>query len=544
MKALTVLFAVWRSRLGYLLLGLVVAELSLCSLFLLMGQTGSRLAGAILGTGLGFGVLRFVGSSRIVLRYVERLLTHDAMFRALADIRVWFYKRLSKGAAAGLGFRRSGDLLSRLVSDVQSLDNLYLRILIPLITALITLPIIFVVCLQASIVLACFVTLLCAVVSFALPAITAFMAYRTGPSLLKAHASLQNRALDLASGLREVRIFDVHERMRKKLIDDQEHLYTLQRKQGRRMVLAHAVSLLFTRLGVVVVLCACMGVLHTHADALMGVTILFVVMSALDSIVDLPRAGLLAGQTVHAAERVVAITDEKTLSSQGKEIIPQRFDVQCDRVSFGWKAGAPIIKNVSFTIKAGERAVLLGPSGAGKSTLVALLLKVVEPQKGHITFGGVDTKHVSNASLREKVAWLSQTSHLFDDTIRNNLLLGRKDVTEEALWEALERAQIAQFVRSLPDGLECWIGENGSRLSGGQGRRIALARVLLSNAPFLILDEPCAGLDRDTERAFIETLNTLDRQKTILLITHRLTGIERLDHMWRCEDGRLYAQPL
>lgn len=146
--------------------------------------------------------------------------------------------------------------------------------------------------------------------------------------------------------------------------------------------------------------------------------------------------------------------------------------------------------------------------------------------------------------VRERIAWLSQASHLFDDTIRSNLLLGRENISDEAMWAALEQAQIADFVRSLPDGLDSWIGENGSHISGGQGRRIALARVLLSDAPVLILDEPGTGLDVETERAFLATLNSLDRSRTILLITHRLTGVEQLDHLWTVQDGRLTSHAL
>ncbi|GBQ08990.1 thiol reductant ABC exporter subunit CydC [Saccharibacter floricola] len=544
MKAMAVIFGVWRSRLGYLLLGLVIAELSICSVLLLMGQTGNRLAAAIIGTGLGYGVLQAVGSSRIVLRYLERLITHDAMFRALTDLRVWFYRRLSKGAAAGLGFRRSGDLLSRLVSDVQSLDNLYLRIIIPLATAVITLPIVFWVCLQDSFALACCVSILFAVIAFGLPALMALVSYRQGPALQKAQASLQNQALDLASGLRETRIFDADERMQDRLIGKQDALYALQKKQGHAMVFAHAVAAFLARLGIAVVLCACMGAFFTRPEALVGVTILFVITTALESVTDLPRAGFLAGQTLHAAERVVAVSDESGPTSHGTATLPAQFDVQCEQVTFGWHAEAPVLTDVSLHLRKGERAVLLGPSGSGKSTLAALLLKVASPQKGRILFGGVDSADVNDGALREKVAWLSQSSHLFDDTVRHNLLLGRENFSDSQLWQALEQAQVADFVRSLPEGLDSWIGENGSRLSGGQGRRIALARVLLSSAPLLILDEPAAGLDIETERAFLETLNGLHSQQTILLITHRLTGVERLDHIWRCENGRVFAQPL
>jgi ATP-binding cassette subfamily C protein CydC len=184
---------------------------------------------------------------------------------------------------------------------------------------------------------------------------------------------------------------------------------------------------------------------------------------------------------------------------------------------------------------------LLGPSGAGKSTVAALALKVVQPQQGKVLLGGVDVATLPAAEVRSRIAWLSQATHLFDDTIRANLLLGRPDAEEAALWRALDAAEIGDFVRSLPDQLDTWLGEGGARASGGQGRRIALARTLLTEAPILILDEPCAGLDIATERAFFATLNALPAGRTMVLIAHRLTGLERLDRIWRLSGGHAVA---
>ena len=158
-----------------------------------------------------------------------------------------------------------------------------------------------------------------------------------------------------------------------------------------------------------------------------------------------------------------------------------------------------------------------------------------------MTLGGVDLARLSEEAVRARFAWVGQDSHLFDDSIRNNLLLGRPDADEAALWSALEQAQIADLVRSLPGGLECWLGESATRVSGGQARRLALARALLSEAPILILDEPCAGLDADTERQFLLTLNETAAGRSVILIVHRLLGVERLDRIWRLQDGRAVA---
>ena len=545
MTQLRSLWNVWKGRWVRLFVGLILAELSVCSVFLLMGQTGSRLGLIAVGGAAAFGLLRFAGGLRVILRYFERLVTHDATFHVLADIRLWFYRQLAGGAAAGLGFRRSGDMLSRLVADVQSLDSLYLRILVPLAAALLSLPIVILICLRGSFLLALCIGLLFCLTAFVLPAFMARLSYRWGPELQRTQADMNSQALDLVGGMRELRIFGQEDVATERFLAAEEAFYRMQRRRDRAMAHVHALALLLTRLGVVCALCGCAGLVFPKEQAVMGITVLFVVMTALDNIVDLPRAGLLCGQVLHAAERVAEATampqgtpDEGTLPA------PAGHEIEVRNVTFGWTEDRPVLKNVSLRLREGERTALIGPSGAGKSSLAALLLKVMSPGQGSITLGGENIADVRTEMVREKVAWLSQASHLFDDTIRSNLLLGRDDISDDAMWAALEQAQIADFVRSLPDGLDSWIGENGSHISGGQGRRIALARVLLSKAPVLILDEPGTGLDAETERAFLSTLNGLDRSRSILLITHRLTGVEQLDHLWTIQDGSLTSRSL
>jgi ATP-binding cassette subfamily C protein CydC len=184
---------------------------------------------------------------------------------------------------------------------------------------------------------------------------------------------------------------------------------------------------------------------------------------------------------------------------------------------------------------------VLGPSGSGKSTIAALLLKVAAPQSGAILLGRTTISTLTAAAVRARVGWLSQTTHLFDDTIRANLRLARPNADDAALWAALDAARIGDVVRALPDGLDTWVGEGGARFSGGQGRRLALARALMSPAPILILDEPCAGLDADTERAFLATLNEVAEGRTVILIAHRLIGVEKLDRIYRLSGGRAVA---
>ena len=163
------------------------------------------------------------------------------------------------------------------------------------------------------------------------------------------------------------------------------------------------------------------------------------------------------------------------------------------------------------------------------------------PRSGQIRLGGVDIATLPTALVRARIGWLGQTTHLFDDTIAANLLLARPDADETALWAALDAARIGDVVPALPERLDTWVGEGGTRFSGGEGRRLALARALLSTAPILILDEPCAGLDAEAERSFLQTLNETAADRTVILITHRLIGIERLDRIFRLSGGKAVA---
>jgi ATP-binding cassette subfamily C protein CydC len=221
---------------------------------------------------------------------------------------------------------------------------------------------------------------------------------------------------------------------------------------------------------------------------------------------------------------------------------PRGHALRFEAVSFRWQEDRrPVFDGLSLELPEGAHAALLGPSGAGKSTLAALALKVARPASGRVLLGDADYATLPAAEIRRHIAWLGQTTHLFDDTIGANLRLARPDADEAALWAALAAARIADSVAALPDRLDTWVGEGGTRFSGGQGRRLALARALLSPAPILILDEPCAGLDAATERAFLATLNEAAAGRSVLLITHRLIGVERLDRIWRLAGGKAIA---
>ncbi|NIE79896.1 thiol reductant ABC exporter subunit CydC [Asaia sp. As-1742] len=544
-KALGVILRVWRPYGGRLLLGLILSALALLSGMALMWNAGARVTSLALGMGAGLGLLRAFGGARIVLRYAERLFAHDAMFRALAALRVWFFRNLASGAAAGLGFRRAGDLLNRLVGDVELLDNLYLRIAMPMLGIALSLPVIAFVAGYANWRFGLALSGLFLVAAGVVPVVSARRAASRSAVILHAESSLRVAAVDLATGLREARAFGGESRLAERLMIEEARLHDAQLDQARAMAGAGAVSYLCGQAALVLILIGLAGFGKLTLDYLSGIALIFLTGMIFESIGTLARTSVLATQVGQAAQRVVEVAEAKPSAAGTHCPAPEAGDLVLRDVTFGWDpARAPVLRDINLTIRAGEHIALVGPSGAGKSSLAALLLKVAHPQSGQILFGGHDLSTIDTTSLRGQIGWLSQSTHLFADTIRNNLLLGREGVGDEALWAALERAEMAETVQALPDGLDSWVGEGGTRLSGGQGRRIALARTLLRDTPIVILDEPATGLDSVTERAFLRTLGRTMQGRTVILIAHRLTGLENLDRAWRIEAGSLTPLPL
>ena len=529
------ILGLWRGRAVWLVAGVLVSLAGLAASVGLMAASGAMIGSVALGAMLGGPLLlRGLGIARVLLRYAERMVTHDAMFRALSDLRVWFFRCLARGSAGGLGFRRAGDLLARLVGDIEALDGLYLRILVPLAGACLLLPVLVIVIGRDAPLLAAAIGGLFLLAGFVLPWFSARAAQDAGDRLARASGGLRIAALDALTGLREVRAFAAEGRMLALVQAREASLLAAQHALAGRTALASAGAFL----------CGQAAMLAVLVDPTASVVAAFLVVAGFEAIGGLPRAGALLGHAAAAARRVLEAADAPVPVPDPAVLapMPSGTRLRFDCVGFRWQPDRPLVfDGLTLDIPRGARVALLGPSGVGKSTLAALALKVAAPLSGRVLLGETDIASLAADSVRARIGWLSQATHLFDDTIRNNLLLARPEATEAELWAALQAARIAEVVRALPDGLDTWVGEGGARFSGGQGRRLALARALLSTAPILILDEPCAGLDAATEREFLGVLNDTAEGRTVILITHRLTGVERLDRIFRLSGGKAVA---
>lgn len=529
--------ALWRPHFSRLLFGAALSLAALTAALLLLGASGARLGlGAMVAS---LVVLRSAGAARVILRYGERVATHDAMFRALADVRVWFFAGLVRLGGGGIGMGRTGDLLARLVGDVEALDGLYLRILMPLAGLLVLIPVVTVVGLGVSPGVGVVAAALVVVAGLVLPALAASRARVAGAAVATGRAGLRTAALDLLTGLREVRAFGAGGRMLALVQAREAEQHRAERVLARRLAVFGGLALLCGQLATV-------AVLTRLGQAPLGAVLvaLLVFATAFETAGGLARAGAGAGLVSASAARLVETADQPPPLPDpiAASPTPTGTALRFEAIRFGWDSRrAPTLDGFSLSLPEAMHAALVGPSGSGKSTLAALALKVATPAAGRVLLGGTDIANLPAEVVRARIGWLSQASHLFDDTLRANLLLARPDATEPLLWDALAAAGVADFVRTLPAGLGSWVGEAGAAVSGGQARRLVLARALLSPAPVLLLDEPCAGLDAATERAFYATLADAARGRSVLLLVHRLTGAERIERVWRLQGGHAVA---
>ncbi|WP_343894906.1 ATP-binding cassette domain-containing protein, partial [Craurococcus roseus] len=278
------------------------------------------------------------------------------------------------------------------------------------------------------------------------------------------------------------------------------------------------------------------------ARAVLAVAAVFLLAATAEPMGMLPRAGASLAAAAAAARRLFEAADTRAPVAEpwdAPAAMPAGHAVRFEGVGFAWAPDRPpVFAGLDLEVPEGARLCVLGASGSGKSSLAALLLKLAAPGAGRVTLGGVDIAYLPAEEVRRRVACLAQDARLFDDSIAANLRIAAPAAPDAALWRALDRAGIGELVRALPDGLSTGCGEGGARFSGGQARRLALARVLLSAAPVVVLDEPTAGLDADAERAFLETLEEATSGRTVVLLAHRLTGAERPTRVVRLAGGR------
>ncbi|MFJ2233192.1 thiol reductant ABC exporter subunit CydD [Streptomyces sp. NPDC087859] len=536
-------------RRGSLALALLLGSLALGSAVGLMATSGWLISRAsqqppVLYLMVAVTATRAFGIGRAVFRYAERLVSHDAVLRMLADTRVAVYRRLERLAPAGLRRTRRGDLLSRLVADVDALQDYWLRWLLPAGAALAVsavsvgftawlLP-------EAGAVLA--VGLLAAGVG--VPSVTGAVARRAERRLAPARGVLATRVTDLLTGTAELAVAGALSARTADARQADGVLARIASRAATATALGDGLTALVS--GLTVAATALVGAQGVADGRLSGVTMAVVVLTplaAFEAVLGLPLAVRYRQRVRKSAERVYEVLDAPEPvrePERPREAPASPFPVVVQGLSARYAGqGRDALAGLDLTLTQGRRIAVVGPSGSGKTTLAQVLLRFLDAEAGSYTLGGVDAYALDGDDVRRFVGLCAQDAHLFDSSLRENLLLAKKDATEDDLRDALGRARLLEWADGLPDGLDTLVGEHGARLSGGQRQRLALARALLADFPVLVLDEPAEHLDLPTADALTADLLAATEGRTTLLITHRLAGLEGVDEVIVLDGGRV-----
>ncbi|MER7656453.1 thiol reductant ABC exporter subunit CydD [Streptomyces albidoflavus] len=548
-SALVRVRAAGREARGRLILSLVLGSLALGSAVGLMATSGYLISRAsqqppVLYLMMAVTATRAFGIGRAVFRYAERLVSHDVVLRMLADTRVAVFRRLERLAPAGLRGTRRGDLLSRLVADVDALQDYWLRWLLPAGWAALvsTVSVLFMTWLlpAAGAVLA--IGLLAAAVG--VPLVSGGFARRAERRLAPARGALAIRVAEVLTGTGELTVAGALAHRTARTGDADRELTRIRARGAAANALGAGLTAVIT--GLTTVAAAYVGIRGVSAGALDGVALAVVVLTplaAFEAVTALPLAVQFRQRVRRSAERVHEVLDAPVPVTEPEAAGPapeSPFPMELRGVAARHPGQArDALTGIDLTVTEGRRIAVVGPSGSGKTTLAQLLLRFLDPRTGSYTLAGASAPGLDGDDVRRLVGLCAQDAHVFDSTLRENLLLADRSATEARLREVLGRARLLEWAETLPQGLDTPVGEHGARLSGGQRQRLALARALLAGFPLLVLDEPAEHLDLETADRLTADLLAATRGRTTLLITHRLAGLEAVDEILVLDEGRI-----
>lgn len=555
MKPLFPFLSLYRNHFGRLLLGTILAITSLSASIGLLSLSGWFLAASFLvGSTILFNFfypssgVRGLAIGRTISRYLERLVTHDATFRVLAELRISVFKKLIPLSPSGLNRFRNSELLNRLVADVDTLDTLYLNLLSPFISAIMVITFM---AIGLSFVSGLLTIIICGTLLallFIFPAIFYRLGQKSGKKIIQARAEYRSQFVEWVQLNAEFLLFGLVPQMTEKLEKTEQTWLSSQSKENQLTGFSNA--LLTFMNGVLV--CIVILLVATAIDAPSADTpealvalVIFCVMASAEILMPIGIAFLHLGQLITAAERLNDVIEQRPLvafngSASWQNIAENQPLVRFENITFSYPASHQAALNaLSFEVNKGEKVAILGKTGSGKSTIFQLLNRHYDPTSGQILLANCNVADYPEATLRSHLVTLSQRVHIFSQTLRDNLLMGNPHATDEQLKLVLEQVELAYLLQE--QGLDLWLGEGGRPLSGGEQRRLGLARVLLSNAELVLLDEPTEGLDRETEQQILTLIFTHCQTRTLLMITHRLQGLKSFDRIYRIDNGQLLA---
>ncbi|MGN2428179.1 heme ABC transporter ATP-binding protein/permease CydC [Klebsiella electrica] len=553
MRALLPYLALYKRHIWLLILGVVLAIVTLLASIGLLTLSGWFLsASAVVGVAgiysfnymLPAAGVRGAAIIRTAGRYFERLVSHDATFRVLQHLRVFTFSKLLPLSPAGLARFRQGELLNRVVADVDTLDHLYLRVISPLIGALVVIVVVSAGLSILDVTLALTLGGIMLVTLLVLPPLFYRAGKPAGENITQMRGQYRQQLTAWLQGQAELMLFSASDRYRKQLEKTEQRWQDAQRRQAELTALSQALMLLIGGVAVVAMLwLTSAGVGGNSQPGALIALFVFCALAAFEALAPVTGAFQHLGQVIASARRITQITGQQpeVTFTAGDAQAFGPVSLTLNQVTFGYpQQPSPALENISLQVGAGQHIAILGRTGCGKSTLLQLLTRAWDPAQGEILLNDQPLTRLNEATLRQAMSVVPQRVHLFSATLRDNLSLAAPGASDVQLMKVLERVGLEKLLED--SGLNAWLGEGGRQLSGGELRRLAIARALLHDAPLMLLDEPTEGLDATTESQILDLLAEAMREKTVLMVTHRLRGLARFNRIIVMDNGKIIEQ--
>lgn len=496
------------------------------------------------------GGVRFLSIARTASRYGERLATHEATFKLLTELRVWAWRKLFPLSAKNLQGLRRADMLNRLVADIDTLDHLYLRLLTPMAASLLMTGLLYLFLAWFDAKLALSLCLFLIVVWLLLPILFYRLGHQPSRNMLETKRQYRVQLLDILQGQAELGLFGANARYRQKLDDAEQALFASQTAMANITALSQAMLIIATGCALIMMLfLAANGVGDAVPPGPMFALMVFATMACVEMMLPIAGAFQHLSGCVLAAKRIHEITEQESdiRFNADPDLKATSGGLQIQDIHFGYSDNQRVLQGLSLEIKPGQKVALLGATGCGKSSLLALITRDWQAQSGQICLDGHQLSDYSEAALRSAMTVVSQRIYLYAGTLRENLAIAlpvaegqKRTANDERFIEVLQQVGLGYLLKG-DKPLDMWIGEGGRQLSGGEQRRIGVARALLRDAPLLLLDEPTEGLDKRTEREILSLLFEFAKDKTLLMISHRLTAMAKMDQIHLMAEGKIMA---
>ena len=533
--------ALYKHYFWQILCGLSLALLTLFTSVFLLSLSGWFLAStAVVGVAglytfnymLPAAGVRAAAITRTAARYMERLVDHNTTFKILAYLRTLAFRKILPLSANQLAQYQRADLLNRFIVDIDALDHLYLKLFSPIVTALLTIGIIFIVLSNINLPVALVITIILTLTLLVVPVIFYQAGKELGKNLAKQQSEYRLLLINYLQGQAELTLFNAQSRYRHKLDELETNWLRNQQQQSTLMALSSALVLLIAGFLTLLVL----WLITQYTLSPLVALFVFVSLASAEILAPIPGAFIFLGQVLTSATRTTAIfnqtPDIKFVSeSESQKVDLSSATLQFENINFSYpNQPFAVLTDFSLTVNQGEHIGLIGKTGGGKSTLLNLVNRAWEPTSGNIYFNDTPLNQLDEKTLRQAIAMVPQVIAIFSDTLRQNLLIGNAQATEQQLIEVLKQVELEKLLNT-DQGLNLPIGQGGRALSGGEIRRIGIARALLHNSPLILMDEPTESLDQQTEQQIIQLIKQTCKNKTLIMVTHRLTDNPLFDRV-------------